>query len=145
MKRRPDLDARWKSCDNILVDIDSSRLSDMSYTLGSDAYIGDVSSQIYEFLWKPRPAFFIDTHPRDHRAEPPYLSWTAGDVFRSSEELLVCLPHFRERGRHFHARQEEIFQYTMANSAEPSSIRGAHAIRSWLEKGRFDLADGGLV
>lgn len=141
MKRRPDLDARWKSCDNILIDVDSERLSNMSYTLGSDAYIGDVSSQIYEFLWRPRPAFFIDTHPRDHRADPPYLSWTAGDVFHSSEELLACLPHFRERGRHFHARQEEIFQFTMANTIEPSSIRGARAILSWLEKGRFDLAD----
>lgn len=145
IKRRPDLDSRWAGCDNILIDIDSNRLSDMSYTLGSDAYIGDVSSQIYEFLWRPRPAFFIDTHGRGNPKEPPYLSWSAGDVFRSTGELLACLPQFKERGRHFYARQKEIFQYTMANSIESSSTRGARAIMSWLEKGRFGTADNELI
>lgn len=140
MKRRPDLNPRWQGLPNILIDTGSDRLCDMSYTLGSDAYIGDVSSQIYEFLSHPRPAFFIDTHSGAKSAEPPYLSWQAGDVVRSADELFALLPQARERGQHYRARQEDIFDYTMASGSEPSSLRGARAIRNWLERGRFDLS-----
>ncbi|WP_051767966.1 hypothetical protein [Sphingobium sp. DC-2] len=137
MKRRPDLDPRWQGLPNIHVDVDSQRLTDMSYTLGSDAYIGDVSSQIYEFLCRPRPAFFIDTHWRQDGGALPYLSWTAGDVVPSADALFPLLPGFCERGEHYRAQQQRIFDYTMSASAQSSSERGALAILSWMEEGRF--------
>jgi hypothetical protein len=52
---RPDLAPRWHEAANILIDTGSTRLVDMTYTLSADGYIGDVSSQIYEFLVHPRP------------------------------------------------------------------------------------------
>lgn len=137
MKRRPDLDPRWDGLPNILVDVDGPRLCDMSYTLGADIYIGDVSSQIYEFLYRPRPAFFVDTHSPQGREEPPYLSWQAGDVVRSAEELFPLLPDFRERGRFYRKRQEEIFDYTMSSGQQTSSERGAQALIGWLDRGSF--------
>ncbi|MGE4431356.1 MAG: hypothetical protein AB7E05_11510 [Sphingobium sp.] len=139
MKRRPGLDPRWEGAGNLLVDVDGPRLCDMSYTLGSDVYIGDVSSQIYEFLYRPRPAFFVDTHSAQGEGEPPYLSWQAGDVVRSPEELFALLPAFRERGCFYRQRQEEIFDYTMSSGGgQTSSERGAQALMIWLEKGAFD-------
>ena len=137
MKRRPDLDPRWRGLSNIHIDVDSERLCDMSYTLGSDAYIGDVSSQIYEFLYRPRPAFFIDTHSRPQDEALPYLSWSAGDVVRSADALFPLLPAYRERGLHYRAQQQSIFDYTMSAGAQSSSERGALAILSWMEAGRF--------
>ena len=136
-RRRPDLNPQWRQCANIRIDIDSEALTDMSYTLSADAYIGDVSSQIYEFLIRPRPAFFIDTHSRADDEALPYLSWSAGDVVRSAASLFPLLPHFEERGRLYEARQEEIFDYTMSRSTRPSSARGADAILSWLANGYF--------
>lgn len=145
MKRRPDLDPRWQDAPNIVIDVDGPRLCDMSYTLGADIYIGDVSSQIYEFLYRPRPAFFIDTHSPADKAEPPYLSWQAGDVVRSAPELFPLLPDFRERGRHYRRRQEEIFDYTMSRGRQTSSERGAQAIMHWLETGRFSTGGQALA
>src|SRR5690606_36439804 len=46
--------------DKIIVDLVSQRSIDMSYTLGADIYVGDVSSQVYEFLVRPRPCLFIN-------------------------------------------------------------------------------------
>lgn len=137
-KRRPDLNPQWNDMSNIHIDVDSFRLYDMSYTLNSDAYIGDVSSQIYEFIYRPRPAFFIDTHNRKDHLEPAYLSWRAGDVVHSPAELFTYLPMFRERGTYYRQRQKEIFDYTMSSAPETSSERGARAILSWIEKGWFD-------
>ncbi|MCT2560242.1 hypothetical protein N0B51_14765, partial [Tsuneonella sp. YG55] len=70
-RRRPDVPAEALAAANILIDVDGLRLFDMSYMLAADAYIGDVSSQIYEFLARPRPAFFLDCRdgpdPRDEK------------------------------------------------------------------------------
>ena len=136
-RRRPDLNPNWRKCPNIRIDIDSQALTDMSYTLSADVYIGDVSSQIYEFLIRPRPAFFIDTHSKPDDDAPPYLSWTVGDVVRSAPALFPLLPDFEARGRLYQARQEEIFDYTMSRSHRLSSERGADAILSWLTRGYF--------
>lgn len=137
VRRRPDLNALWQDRPNIRIDVDSQALTDMSYTLGADAYIGDVSSQIYEFLVRPRPAFFIDTHSPADKPDPPYLSWSAGDVVRSSEALFPLLPMFRGRGDLYRTRQREIFDYTMSGSDRSSSDRGADALLSWLATGCF--------
>ncbi|MEO6091439.1 MAG: hypothetical protein ABIT04_02190, partial [Novosphingobium sp.] len=49
-KLRPGIKQEWRRADNILIDVDSAKLTDMTYTLAADAYIGDVSSQVYEFM-----------------------------------------------------------------------------------------------
>lgn len=49
----------------MIVDLDSPRLIDMTYTLTADIYLGDLSSQLYEFLIKPRPVAFINAHRVD--------------------------------------------------------------------------------
>ena len=33
----------------------------MSY-LSADVYLGDVSSQVYEFIYKPRPCLFLNSN-----------------------------------------------------------------------------------
>jgi len=87
-RRRPDAAQKYHDVPNIRVDLDSPRLFDMSYTIAADAYIGDVSSQVYEFLYRARPVFFINTHSDGHSAQnPAYEFWRNGPVVRSAEEL----------------------------------------------------------
>ena len=128
-RKRPDVPAEALAADNVLVDLDSPRLFDMSYTLGADAYIGDVSSQIYEFLLRPRPAFFIDAR-RERLAEDDewHLFWEAGPVARSAAELIRLLPDFEAIGERHAARQREIFSYTIDLGERPASERAADAI-----------------
>lgn len=49
----------------MIVDLDSPRLVEMTYTLTADIYLGDLSSQLYEFLIRPRPVAFINAHRVD--------------------------------------------------------------------------------
>lgn len=131
MRRRPDVPAEALAADNILVDLDSPNLFDMSYTLGADAYIGDVSSQIYEFLARPRPAFFLECRRRiDARAEQLHLFRGAGPVARSVRELVPMLAQHARIGPRYRAAQEKLFAYTFNESDRPVSERAALAIRA---------------
>ena len=115
--------------DQILIDTDSPRLFDMTYTLAADAYLGDASSQIYEFLARPRPSFFIDAR-RDVKAEDDewHLFWECGPVVRSVGELTGLLPEMETIGESYRARQEELFAYTIDLGDRPASERAANAI-----------------
>ena len=128
-RRRPDIPEEARSAANILIDTDSPRLFDMTYTLAADAYLGDASSQIYEFLVRPRPAFFIDAR-RDVKAEDDewHLFWECGPVVRSVDALNALLPDMKAIGESYRARQEELFAYTIDLGDRPASERAADAI-----------------
>src|SRR3546814_16149048 len=64
----------------VMIDLASDRLFDMSYTSGADIYLGDVSSQVYEFLATHRPVLFLDAHVVDWEGDPDYLFGALADV-----------------------------------------------------------------
>lgn len=75
----------------IVVDLGSSRSVDMTYTLGADLYIGDVSSQVYEFLVRPRPCLFVDAHGARWRDNPDYAMWQLGEVIRPDCDITAAI------------------------------------------------------
>ncbi len=127
---RPDIEERWRAAPNILIDTDGPRLVDMTYTLGADAYIGDVSSQIYEFLARPRAAYFLDTFSRDPRSrEDRYPAWQAGPVAQGAADLTSLLPGWREDAARYRAVQERLFADTMSyDPARTASQRAARVV-----------------
>ncbi len=128
-RRRPDVPASAHGAANIRIDLDSPRLLDMSYMIGSDAYIGDVSSQIYEFLVEPRPAFFIDCRRRSDAAdEERHLFWQAGPLHHSVDDLVRELPDFAAVGDRYRDAQKKLFEYTFSLSDKPASERAAEAL-----------------
>lgn len=72
----------------IIVDLGSPGLFDMRYVRAADLYLGDMSSQLYEFLVRPRPVAFINAHGVDWRANPRYAGWHLGEVASNVGELL---------------------------------------------------------
>lgn len=64
----------------VLVDLGSARSSDMSYTLGADVYVGDVSSQVYEYLHAPGPCVFLNATGSDRRGDRDFAFWRFGEV-----------------------------------------------------------------
>lgn len=64
----------------VVIDLGSERCMDMTYTLGANLYVGDCSSQVYEFLVYPRPCVFIDAHAAAWQDNQDYAMWRLGDV-----------------------------------------------------------------
>jgi hypothetical protein len=91
---------------NVLIDFDSPKLRDMSYTRLADIYIGDVSSQVYEFLHRPRPCIFINAHGVAWKGNQDYQMWTLGDVCRSPQEVMRALDHAAARHDVYRSLQE---------------------------------------
>jgi hypothetical protein len=75
----------------IIVDLGSPGLFDMRYVLAADLYLGDMSSQLYEFLVRPRPVAFINAHGVDWRADARYAGWHLGEVADGAADLLAAV------------------------------------------------------
>jgi hypothetical protein len=123
---RPKIKPEWLAASNILIDTDGPRLFDMSYTRAADAYIGDVSSQVYEFLFEPRAVYFIDTHIGEGQR---YDFWSNGLVVDSVPMLTKELQGFEKIAAQYLPVQLNKMAYTIDRSdPRPASVRGANAI-----------------
>ncbi|ENS5357169.1 hypothetical protein ACE1OI_003438 [Vibrio cholerae] len=51
---------KFRAFPNIYIDLETKNLSNLYYESKSDIYIGDISSQVFEYIYiKPRPLFFF--------------------------------------------------------------------------------------
>lgn len=87
------------------VDFASPALSDMTYTRSADIYLGDVSSQVYEFLHRPRPVVFVDAHHVAWQGDPSYRMWNMGDVVSEAGAVTSALGGAAARHAHYRATQ----------------------------------------
>ena len=127
-RMRPDIPEEAIGADNILLDVDGPRLFDMSYMLAADAYVGDVSSQIYEFLARPRSAFFLEGEAVASKGSDEHVFKRAGPVFRQVEDLTAALPAWQAIGAEYREAQRALFDHTFSREAQPANVRAAHAI-----------------
>lgn len=127
----------------IRVDLESDRLFDMSYTSGADIYLGDVSSQVYEFLATPRPCVFLNAHRVDWNGDPDYLFWTLGDVVDDLAELPEALDQAPTRHSLYADAQCERLAESIGGDPAGAAQRGAEAISRFLAKGTVQDKSGG--
>jgi hypothetical protein len=120
------------ACPHIHVDLGSGASSDMSYTNRADLYLGDVSSQVYEFLRAPRPCLFLNSHGVDWRNDPNYLHWTAGPVIETPVRLIEAVDRAFATQAEFRAQQDRLLDDTFSVSSEPSAVRAARAIDAFV-------------
>lgn len=131
---RREIAARYDSMPNIRIDSGSPALIDMTYTRAAEIYIGDVSSQIYEFLATPRAAIFIDSHRAgDWQTHENYQFWHNGPVVRSVAELEALLPRWREIAAEYRDTQQRLFADTIDRGDRPASERGADVIADYMD------------
>ncbi len=120
--------ARWRAAPNILIDLGSRASTDMTYTRAADLYLGDVSSQLYEFLLTPRPAVFLNSHGVDWRGRSDWAHWRSGEVIGGVDSLGGALARATERHAEFRSEQEALFAASIELTDERSSDRAARAI-----------------
>lgn len=129
---------RWegRSTANVLIDTASDRLLDMSYSSAADIYVGDVSSQVYEFLATPRPCVFLNAHKVEWRDDPSYLHWTLGDVVDDPADLMAALRAAPGRHHLYRDRQEELAAASLGDRSPGAARRAADAILTFMAQGR---------
>lgn len=118
------------------IDLGSPASSDMSYSNRADLYLGDVSSQVYEFLRHPRPCLFLNSHGVEWRDDPNYLHWQAGPVLANADGLLDAIDHAFASHAEFAPRQQSLIDQTFAITDQTSARRAASAISQFLGPGR---------
>lgn len=102
----------------VIVDLDSERLNDMSYTSAADIYVGDVSSQVYEFLTVAKPCIFIDAHGAAWRDNPDYAMWQFGPVCADIRQIMDALDHATERHGDYIAVQRRMVADALGDSGD---------------------------
>jgi hypothetical protein len=117
----------------IHIDTGSAASSDMSYTNRADIYIGDVSSQVYEFLREPRPCLFLNSHGVAWQDDPNYLHWRAGPVLDSADGLLDAIDAALASHCDYAPTQRALIDATFSLSDRPSAERAADAISAFCE------------
>jgi hypothetical protein len=135
----------------VLVDLGSARCNDMSYTLGANLYVGDVSSQVYEFLVQPRPCLFVDVRGVDWRESEDYAMWHFGEVIAPEAEPIAAIERALASHHAYLAWQRERMAYTIDGIAwtpdGKPTFRGRNAVREAADvvERYAGLADAGRV
>ncbi|HJV42438.1 hypothetical protein [Caulobacter sp.] len=120
---------KYLRAENIHIDLGSRASTTMTYTQRADLYLGDVSSQVYEFLLHPRPCVFLNTHRFEWRGDPNFTHWRAGPVIERAADLGAALVHAQEEHETiWRPVQEELFNQSFDLTPEPSSARAARAL-----------------
>lgn len=129
MARIGRIEQRWKAAENIFIDTGSRTSTTMAYTNAADVYLGDASSQVYEYLLRRRPCVFVDAHHSAWLGNPDFAHWQAGPVIDDVAKLGDGLVEAR---RDFEAVyrpvQERLFAHSFDLTEEPSAARAARAI-----------------
>lgn len=139
LDRAGHIDEKYLRAANIHIDLGSRASTTMTYTQRADIYLGDVSSQIYEFLLHPRPCVFLNTHGFDWRGDPNFAHWRAGPVIGRAAELGPALAAAQQdHAAIWRPVQQALFDRSFDLTAEPSSSRAARALArfaglDWLE------------
>lgn len=124
--------ARWQayaSAGRCIVDPGSHASTDMTYIDAADIYLGDVSSQVYEFLSTPRPCVFLNAHHAAWREDENYRNWALGDVVGDVAELIPALERAMPGHEHYRPRQEQAIRYALGDmGGDPAERAGQRVL-----------------
>lgn len=119
---------------HIHIDKGSRASVDMTYSRMADIYLGDASSQVYEFLIEPRPTIFLNPNGLTWQGDENFAHWSAGPVVQNTDELEAALDEAVAQPSSWRERQDALLSQTFDLSDRPSSERAAQAILDFLER-----------
>jgi hypothetical protein len=111
-----------------IFDAGSERSMDMTYTQAADIYLGDVSSQVYEFAATPRPCVFLNAHAARWQANPDYLMWQMGEVVEVKSRILPALLEATRRHGEFSDAQRSLVHAALGDTGPEAPTRAAQFI-----------------
>jgi hypothetical protein len=135
---RPPVRAQYRRLPQILIDTGSQRSIDMTYTRAADIYLGDVSSQIYEWCHRPRPAIFINFEGTQWYDDPNYAHWHLGSVIDTLADLPAALEQASRPPDRYAAKQRRAFRETFLFSEDNPAEKACDAILQFLHGERAE-------
>lgn len=128
--------ARWNALsdnDRLIVDTGSERCIDMTYTLAADIYLGEHSSQLYEFLLFPRPCVFFDTIG-DGGIDDTILPtmWQMGETVLTVDQIVPALRRAEQRHPEFADKQRDVTRRAFGDPQEDAAERAAQEMLAML-------------
>ncbi len=115
---------------NILIDRGSVRSIDMTYTQAASVYLGDASSQLYEYLIRPRPCIFLNSHRLNWQGREDFAHFKLGQVIERADQLKQALDRAMTVQPQFEPLQREAMRDAIDDGERPASQRQADAILS---------------
>jgi hypothetical protein len=124
----------YDGCANILIDTGGLASTDMTYMRAADIYLGDASSQAYEFLLDPRSCIFLNAHDVDWRNDPDYPHFSFGQVVDDARRGVGPALEVAISGHGaFKRLQEDAISYTFKRESDSTAAeRGAIALARFL-------------
>jgi hypothetical protein len=119
---------------NVKIDLGSMASADMTYVEAADLYLGDVSSQVAEFLVRPRPCLFLNAHHAEWKGNPNYLFWELGTVVEDIGDLESAIGEALANPVAFRSQQLAYIEETFGAIDGPTAPKGADAIVEYLRR-----------
>ena len=122
----------FKNLPNILIDTGSERSFVMTYTRAADIYLGDVSSQVYEFIYhRRRPCVFLNPNKFD---QSKMNFWQLGSIIEKIDSLGNAMTLAESQlDEEYRSKQDIFVDAAFATGDKPPSQRGAEAILRFLQ------------
>lgn len=130
MRRSIEHAAQLNQATNIRFDVGSIHSINMDYTRAASIYMGDVSSQVYEFLRQPRPCVFLNPENRDWQNNPYYRHWQYGPVATTTREAM----DFVQRSNALHGIYSDLQKQSFDAAIAPTTSSASTAIADELVK-----------
>jgi hypothetical protein len=121
-------------CANVHWDLDGFAMVDGSYTAAADVYLGDTSSQVVEFLGRPRPCVFLNPRGVAWGDDPAYAQWACGEVVTRAEDVLAALTRAPAVHDRFAGAQAAFAADSLGDASGDGGARAAKAILDFLER-----------
>ncbi|MEZ4858105.1 MAG: hypothetical protein R2781_04780 [Flavobacteriaceae bacterium] len=119
---------------HIYIDLGSEESVEMTYLNRASIFLGEVSSQVYEFVLKPRPCIFINTQKVAFKNNSNYRFWKLGEVIEEVHELENALQNAFLSFEKYKPIQEKITSENFyQEKGTTASQRAAKAINDYLE------------
>lgn len=129
IKPVPKIPDRYRDAPNIVIDTSSQRCVDMTYTRLADVYIGDVSSQVYEFIYTPRPVVYLNPKEHDWQNNPYFTNWHFGTVFNDAGGLAHYIDTAAYKANPHEAQQRSAVRKTFGEDVAQSAQLAAAALK----------------
>jgi len=123
---------RWGGLDHVRIDLGSAASIDMTYALGADLYLGDLSSQVLEFVAKPRPCLFLNPRGRDWRGDPDFINWRLGPVVGDVTAMAEAIASADRWQPGYAEVHRAAFAAAFPETPDPAPLVGARAIAAFL-------------
>lgn len=120
--------------EHMLIDTGSPACLDMTYTDAADIYLGDASSQVYEFIRRPRPCIFLNPRRHAWQGNPDFAHWRGGRVACGFDEFEAAFQDVPRLSPAMRERQEDLFRYSFDLQDRPASERAAEAILDYMAR-----------